>query len=215
MTAILRLNPVFLDIETTGLDPIPTEKKTECEIVAIGVGYIEDDKLRVEVLSRDEYSEDDMIVKAIYKLTENDSNCIIGYNISFDIPFISARYLKHEYNSSLVTRLRQLYRVDLMYVVTRYLQPNNKHVKLKEIAEYLGLPYDSEISGRDIPKLYEESKFAEIRAHCQRDIETIFHLFLRLKDLCKHNIQRRYRIDLPIEFEGEMEGWNRVLSSVG
>jgi uncharacterized protein YprB with RNaseH-like and TPR domain len=208
---ILRLTPIFLDIETTGLSPIQTEKAQECEIVAIGIGrgryYIheatEHYDLEVEILSRDQYDEEDIILKALYNLISGDSNCIIGYNISFDLPFLTARYLKHGYDSSFVTRLRELYRVDLMYVVTRYLLPNSRHIKLKDIAAFLDLPYDDGISGADIPKLFEEGNFEAIKQHCQRDIETIYRLFFKLKDLCKHNIRRRYNLDLAIEFEGE------------
>ena len=198
---VLRLTPVFLDIETTGLDPIPTEKKVECEIIAIGVATLRDG-LKISVFSQDEFDESEVIFRALHKILSDDSHCIVAYNIGFDFPFLTARALKHNFGSSIVTELRQLYRVDLMNIVTRYLLPNSRHIKLKDIASFLDIPHDAEISGADVPKLFEKGKFEAIKQHCQRDIETIYNLFFKLKDLCKHNIQRRCNLHCDIEFEG-------------
>ncbi len=197
---LLRLTPVFLDIETTGLSPL------EHEIVMIAVGTLKDlDYLGLEVryFSRDRMDEDDLIINAIHELLSSESNCLVGYNIiNFDLPFLSARALKHELGSDLIARIRQLYRVDLMYVVTRYLLTSNRNIKLKDIAEFLDIPYDTELSGSDIPRLYQERNFQAIMHHCRKDIETLHYLFFTLKDLCKHNIQRRYNLDVAIEFDG-------------
>jgi|Deesub1362A_J573_1020465.scaffolds.fasta_scaffold01674_11 uncharacterized protein YprB with RNaseH-like and TPR domain len=197
---VLKLTPLFLDIETTGLSPI------EHEIVMIGIATLKDldpGAIEVRYFSRDRMDEEDLIFKAIYELLSRDSNCLVGYNIlNFDLPFLSARAHKHELGTSLPSRIRQLYRIDLMHVVTRYLLTSNRHIKLKDIAGFLNIPYDTEFSGSDIPKLYQERNLQAIMHHCRKDIETLHNLFFTLKDFCKHNLQRRYNLDCNIEFEG-------------
>jgi hypothetical protein len=203
----LRLTPVFLDIETTGLNPL------EHEIVAIGIKAID---LRQEtfnpwkyqkvwvntVFTRETADEDGLIRSALHFLTR-ESVCIIGYNIvGFDIPFLTARALFNGFKEYQVIALRQQYRIDLMHVVTRYLLTNNRHIKLADIAAFLGIDVDDEITGKDIPELYEQGEFEKIASHCRCDLETISALFVKLMDLCIHNLQRRYNLDCEVLLEG-------------
>ena len=203
----LKLSPVFLDIETTGLNPL------QDEIVAVGVKAID---LRQEtfnpwkyqkvwvnaILTRETADEDELIRFALHFLTREDA-CIVGYNIAgFDIPFLTARALFNGFKDYQVTALRQRYRIDLMHVVTRYLLTNNRHVKLADIAAFLGISVDDEITGKDIPELYERGEFEKIANHCRSDLEVITALFVKLKDLCIHNLQRRYNLDCEVLLEG-------------
>ncbi|RLI70187.1 hypothetical protein DRO97_11100, partial [Archaeoglobales archaeon] len=164
----LKLTPVFLDIETTGLSPL------EHEIVAIGIKIVEDNIGSVDlqssgryesttVLTREDFSEEELISAALGYLTMGDI-CIIGYNITgFDIPFLTARALFNNHATRTLSLLRQQYRIDLMHVVTRYLLTNNRHVKLKDIAQFLGIDTgENQITGKDIPNLYEKGEFEKI-----------------------------------------------------
>jgi len=205
----LKLTPVFLDIETTGLSPL------EHEIVAVGLRTIQLTrksqyepwdwvrKAETQIYTRETLSEEALLEAALNALTRSDA-CIIGYNIiGFDIPFITARALFNKFPIPVLRRLRGQYRIDLMHVVTRYLLTNNRHAKLKDIAAFLDLSHDNDVSGADIPKLFEEKNFEAIKQHCQKDVETIYGLFLKLRDLCIHNLQRRYNLDCEVVFEKE------------
>lgn len=202
----LKLSPVFLDIETTGLNPL------QDEIVAVGIKAIDLHQDEYDpwkylnawityVLTREAEDESGLIRFALHFLTREGA-CIIGYNIAgFDIPFITARALFHGFKDREVALLRQQYRIDLMHVVTRYLLTNNRHVKLADIAAFLGVSIDDKITGKDIPELYEQREFEKIENHCHKDLEAISALFKRLKNLCVHNLQRRYNLDCEILLE--------------
>ncbi|RLI75261.1 hypothetical protein DRP05_15085 [Archaeoglobales archaeon] len=203
----LKLTPVFLDIETTGLSPLNDE------IVAVGIRTIDfktkqynpweyEKFLDNKILTRKDFSEDELISAALHYLMREGA-CIIGYNvIGFDIPFITARALFNKHNVRTLSLLRQQYRIDLMHVVTRYLLTNNRHVKLNDITQFLGIEVNNQITGKDIPDLYEKGEFEKIEEHCFNDLENTYHLFMKLKDLCIHNLQRRYNLDCTVVFEG-------------
>ena len=190
----LKLTPIFLDIETTGLSPL------ESEIVAVG---IKKSNGEAEVYSRKEHSEKDLLAKAFLTLSDL-AYCLIGYNIyGFDLPFLTARAIHHDFVGNWLQSVRNVYRIDLIHVVTHYLLTSNKHIKLAEVAQFLGINTgQDEVSGKDIPELYEKEEFDKIEQHCLRDLEITYQLFEKLKPLCVHNLKRRYRLDCAILFEG-------------
>jgi len=183
----MKLHPVILDIETTGLDPF-TDR-----IVAIGVKRGGD----VRIFTDEEESK---ILRDFYDyiLDEKDplrTQVLVGYNIqNFDIPFITARTLKWGYLVE-AGLLRRIYRADLMAIVTRYLNTKNRNLSLRAVAEFFDIEINDDISGADVPRLWEERNFGPIIQHCLSDLSVTGQVFERLRYLVEHNIERRYELD--------------------
>ncbi len=183
----MKLHPVILDIETTGLDPF-TDR-----IVAIGVKRGRD----VRIFTDEEESK---ILRDFYDyiLDEKDplrTQVLVGYNIqNFDIPFITARTLKWGYLVE-AGLLRRIYRADLMAIVTRYLNTKNRNLSLRAVAEFFDIEINDDISGADVPRLWEERNFGPIIQHCLSDLSVTGQVFKKLRYLVEHNIERRYELD--------------------
>ena len=176
----MELKPLFVDIETLGLDPI------ESRLIAIG--YDLDGQTEV-IIDEDERK----VIEDFLKVFNNYNNVVIvGYNIlNFDLPFLVARGLKHGINE--VQKIRTTYIVDLMDVVTRYLTTSKrKWVKQKEICSFLGMETRDVIDGSEIPRLFEQKDFESIKQHCLNDLRLTKELFMRLKDLVKHRLMAKY-----------------------
>ncbi len=183
----MKLHSVILDIETTGLDPFSDR------IVVIGVLKGKD----VRVFTDEEESK---ILRDFYDYILDDEDplrtqVLIGYNIqNFDIPFITARTLKWGYLVE-AGLLRRMYRADLMTIVTRYLNTKNRNLSLRAVAEFFDIEVSDDVSGADVPRLWEERNFGPIIKHCLSDLSVTGQVFERLRYLVEHNIERRYELD--------------------
>ena len=179
---ILTLTAIILYIETTGLNPL------EDEVVAVGIRTPEG----ITVHSARDNMERVLIEHVLMELSRWPNPVLVGYNITgFDLPFLTARGLRH---SLPVHLLRNCYRVDLMHVVQRYLLTNRRYCRLSDIATFLGLKVDDNVTGSDIPELVRQERWGEIENHCARDVETTYRLFRRLQDLAIHNLSVRYNV---------------------
>ncbi len=179
---ILSLTAIILDIETTGLNPL------EDEIVAVGMRAPNG----LEVHTAENNLERGLIDRVLVELSRWPNPVLVGYNITgFDLPFLMARGLKH---SLPVHVLRDCYRIDPMHVVQRYLLTNRKYCKLSEIASFLGIDDEDDVTGSDIPELVRQGRWEEVRTHCAKDVETTYRLFRRLQELALHNLQVRYNL---------------------
>ncbi len=141
----MMLKPLFLDIETLGLDPF------ESRIVAIGY-----DLGDPEVL----IGEEKEIIEKFLEIPR-DEVVLIGYNIlGFDLPFLVARGLKHGINE--IQKLRTGYVIDLMDVVSRYLTTSKRRwVNQKEVCSFLGLETKDVIDGSEIPLRNDKTALSE------------------------------------------------------
>ncbi len=141
MPVNLTLTAIVLDIETTGLNPL------EDEIVAVGIRTPEGTSVR----TAEDHSERALIDFVLVELSRWPNPVLVGYNITgFDLPFLTARGLRYSLPAHL---LRRCYRVDLLQVVRRYLLPNGRYCKLRDIAAFLGIEVDDEVSEADVPEL--------------------------------------------------------------
>ncbi len=182
MPVNLTLTAIVLDIETTGLNPL------EDEIVAVGIRTPEGTSVR----TAEDHSERALIDFVLVELSRWPNPVLVGYNITgFDLPFLTARGLRYSLPAHL---LRRCYRVDLLQVVRRYLLPNGRYCKLRDIAAFLGIEVDDEVSEADVPELARQGRWEEVRNHCEKDVELTYRLFRRLEHLAVHNLSVRYSL---------------------
>ncbi|MBO8179854.1 MAG: ribonuclease H-like domain-containing protein [Archaeoglobus sp.] len=179
---ILSLTAIILDIETTGLNPL------EDEIVAVGMRT----PSALEVHTAEDNTERALVEHILLELSRWPNPVLVGYNITgFDLPFLTARGLKH---SLPVHVLRDCYRIDLMHIVQRYLLTNRRYCKLSEIASFLDIRVEDDVTGADVPELVRQGRWDEVEDHCRKDVETTYRLFRRLQELALHNLQVRYNV---------------------
>ncbi len=196
---VVHFKPYFLDLETTGLNPL------ENRIVAIGLTAFGRD---VSVLlCRDENEELDSLRHLNEKFWNISAQIprtmplLVGYNIGFDLGFIAGRLavLVKKFNESkkllrFAGLLREIPRVDLMHVISRYWL-NNRYIKMKQVCQALGMDYD-DCDGSDIPELATEGNWDAIINHLVADLERTKELYAILKDqgLIVHNLKVRYNL---------------------
>ena len=198
MNGVFRVKflPVVFDIETEGLDPF----KNKVLAIAWKVGHENPIAMCMEKgNAATEKQLLDLFFSKLNSLSEVASEedirpLLVGYNIlGFDIPFLTTRAIVNGMIEKSAT-LRKFYRVDLMHLVTRYLRTNNKHMKLKEVAEALGIDVVDEVEGADVPELFEEENYRAILGHCVSDVMLAYQLMLKLKSLIEYNVQKRYNL---------------------
>lgn len=151
----LRLSPRYLDLYTTHPSPL----NHEIERISIA------GQTWVRHLRGDE---EDILLEAL-KILSRENIVIVGYNSSiFDLPFLSMRMIALNLPSSMISRLRRAYQVDLSNVVRQYLQPFGRFTNWKEIIPTLEMP--SNASKLDVTR----------------------ELYERTADLCRQDIKSRY-----------------------
>jgi len=192
----LKFLPVVFDIETAGLDPF-----RGC-VLAIAYKIGNEKPFAMCMEKENAVTEKQLLDLFFSELNSLSEVCsedgvhplLVGYNIlGFDIPFLTTRAILNGMVEE-SAMLRKFYRADLMYIITRYLRTNNKHMKLKEVAEALGIDVADEVNGADVPKLFEEENYKAILKHCVSDVELTYLLMLRLKPLIEHNVEKRYNL---------------------
>lgn len=235
----VRFYPIFLDIETTGLKPLEDRivaiglRSLEEVFDPEGtkVSYLSDlnqfypTNTKIWLCMGDDGKYDELKeAQAICELHEVMNNYIelfksegkavllVGYNIGFDLGFISARsaiFYKRCYlddypvelrrairrSIRLAGLLRQLPRVDLMHLVNRYWL-NNGRTKLKDIYSALGICNFNDCDGSEIPELAEKGEWDKIEEHLKADLRRIVDLYfiLNAQELIAHNLRVRYNL---------------------
>ena len=180
------LSPLFLDIETTGLDSL------EHRIIAIGFSKTYASYVVID--------EDEKFLIEEFLSHLHDGVVLVGYNITnFDIPFITARAVKHGLYDEIAI-IREVYRIDLMPLVKRYLLTRDRYVRLKDICEFLGIHVEDPVDGSQVPELWKKGDKETIRKHCFADLERLSKLFWKLEKLAAHNLRVRYNIQEKVEF---------------
>lgn len=145
---------LVVDVETTGLNPL------EHRIVAIGVSGEWGNR---DILMGPEHE----TLKAFWKIVrKTDRPILVGFNFDFDWQFLKLRSLKHRL--PIVHCEKYVERKDLRLILDsdRY----KKGTTLDAYCEFLAIHDGDCISGADIPKLFEEGKLDEIRAHLDYDL---------------------------------------------
>lgn len=157
---------VIFDIETTGLSCMEDKVLTICCSDEAGniKSFVGEDE---EKVLRDfmEY------------LSQFSDLTLSGFNIlSFDIPFVIARCLKHK------VQVVKFKATDLRNIASGFFYSYNRNPpgKLGDWAKLMGIEIMTE-RGCEMPRLYAEKNWDAIKKHCEEDIAVTKALYDRLK----------------------------------
>ena len=176
--------PVFFDIETTGLLPWYGDQVTcigakfhspsfqwTTEHMFTAAEDPDNDESEVALLS-----EIAAFLKDMMDNEECGQVCLVTKNgKEFDLPFILARMTLNGFSLGLMAEIVQCDHFDLHHVTS-------KRVSLQQIAELYGVDQKSG-TGENAIKLWEEGRLDELKEYCWQDVLTTEQVFLKWKEL--------------------------------
>lgn len=178
------IEPIFWDLETTGLNPM------DDRIVCVGIGHFEGDERSVEVIQgsseyhmfqrvRDHCSDiiknielaDDPTGMRTVEEEGGEAFIVSCYGRGFDHPFYAARctgiYRQSPFPFGYRKKRLDISRVDGF--------SGSQDDML--LARGIDVGPDDEITGRDVPNLYDDGQIDTIVNHCESDIHELMALY--------------------------------------
>ncbi|XRP97803.1 ribonuclease H-like domain-containing protein (plasmid) [Methanocaldococcus sp. 16A] len=161
-----------IDLETNGTNPL------EHRIIAIGVKIVETGETKVF----SDYSEERVLKEFWEFVRKKRVKKLIGFNINnFDWQFIKLRSLKYGIKIKHFRKYKE--RIDLRQILN-----SNPYAKgrLDDYSRFFGLEVHDSITGKDVPKLWEEylrgeeMALDEIIDHLLADLERTKYVYDRL-----------------------------------
>ncbi len=140
------LNCVFLDIETTGINPEINK------VILVGLIIIKNNALTSKQLFAEKKEDEKHLLSRLSEILD-ESDIIINYNgNSFDIPFLNKRFEKNGIFFSIPKHVS----FDLYRIIKNYGYVKLNDYKLKTIEKFLGINRTDTISGKDSITLYNK-----------------------------------------------------------
>lgn len=165
------MTEVVIDIETNGLEPY------ESRIICI----VAKDLQREKLYSFQREDEERMLEDFLQFYGRRNFECIIGYNILFDIRFIFARAILHKINGRGFFRTQY---EDLMAVMKQvgYRYSSNNSGGLED---WIKLFFEEEklMENGSVPEKYEQGKVDEILEYCEQDVDVTARLWHRINSV--------------------------------
>jgi uncharacterized protein YprB with RNaseH-like and TPR domain len=203
------MEPIFWDIETTGLNPMAQywwDGKMAARVTAIGIGRLHGWR------DADDYSDVDAEVKCLYDGDEYNllkvftdrleshvadineggkSPFIVGWNSrQFDHPYIGARYARLRLSNEWVNN--SLHRLDMMRPLGDDDVMSKRYPSQDDYAEALGIEVYDELDGSDMPKAYERGEWHKIKQHVEADVDVMMKVFFMKAEACYEELYHHY-----------------------
>lgn len=156
----------IIDIETTSLNP------WEGRIICIGLKDIQSGDA---IVFQDDH-EYTMLMRFFEYFNRRKFNEIIGFNIDFDLRFLTAKALKYKITSA--NGFFTATSTDVMAILNRYKRLNStfRWGTLDEWSRFL-LGKGKTINGASIPELYRQRRIEEIVKYNENDVEITYELW--------------------------------------
>lgn len=215
--------PIFFDIETTGLNPMQQEwwdnASHGARVTAVGIGTVEgwrdsddpdDCDINVKVLTDE--SEYRLLKVAHTRLVEiaqgflsgGDDCFLVGHNSrQFDHPYLGARYARLRLDGSLWNH--NLKRLDTMRALGKHWDGLGRYPKEDDVLERLGIESDDPYTGADMPDAYGNKDWDAIKTHVRCDVEEMAKMFVMLSEPCMTEFYDHYDIDKDASFTEEVD----------
>lgn len=219
----MNYEPVFFDIETTGLNPMAQEwwDNTElgAQVTAIGIGWIEnwregqsidDVNFHQEVYSnKSEYRlletiADKMEARCEYMESSDKEPILVTFNgRQFDHPYLGARFARLRLDGSVFNSRYK--RLDMMRALGTRLEGVGRFPSEDDCLEELGLGSDDPHDGSDMPGYFADGDLKSIREHVRHDVLEMLKLFVETKQHCMEEFYNHYDVDKDANFVEEVE----------
>jgi len=219
---MVKFEPVFFDIETTGLHPLAQKwwdnTQHGAQVICVGIGVLEnwrgrraDAEKRVKVFSNpDEYALLDSIGQDMTEFVEDVIGqpiprpasdawdevvqpFFVGWNNrSFDHPYMGARFSRLRKNGYPFTRGWK--RLDAMNAIQ---SKTGRIWSQDDWMEKIGVRHEDDITGADVPDMFEAGHIDKIRTHCYTDIQDLMEIFLEDREAMMGEFYNHY--DIPAD----------------
>lgn len=214
-----RYQPVFFDIETTGLNPMAQHwwdsVQHGARVICVGIGTLtdwrgnlEDSEPHVTVFSDEqEYVLLENLQEWTYDFLDeyhpdiDNEFFFVGWNSrTFDHPYIGARYSRLRLNGYPFTHGWK--RLDLFRVIRK---KTGKYWKQDDYIEELsGERAEDDVTGAEIPELFEKNRLDKIRKHCNADVYDLIDIFRYDRTSAMRELYDHYDIDKEVVFVEEV-----------
>lgn len=224
----MKYQPVFFDIETTGLDPIDNpswEDSTPNRVTCVGVGWFSDgwedeeeldgdDIWTAVYMDEDEYDlidrvlgRDGLIAETLDRKTgEYDTDeygFVVGWNSRvFDHSYLAARAARYRISGYPIQSVAK--RLDMMRPAARE-YGNRNYVSEDDYLDFIGMENEDEFTGADMKEAFEDSRWRDIKTHCESDVEQMLRVFFEKREMMYGHLFDYYNIDSDPTFGEEVE----------
>lgn len=173
----MRPRVCFMDLEATALDADVGH--------LVGGGFMSEEGRFKWFYVENPQNEREILASMIEHISKH--HILFTWNGSrFDLPFLTARAIKHGLRAELVHRPTH---VDLADFVRSYLKLSLS--TLYHVARFLNISKDLSTEGLDVPSLYiravngDRSAANKIRKHCRDDLEVTRKVYLKILPLLR------------------------------
>ena len=191
-----RIEPVFIDIETTGFNPMlePWYNDTASEVTAVAVGHFPgwedgDRGAEIDVLLNKGDMEYELLQNVRKKFGELRDQGLsglfrVGWNIkTFDDPYLAARCGRLNQDPANILKWKRLdmmraLKIPKMWWDRNYHEGKNPSIpKQDDFARYMNIEFNDELDGSMMPGLYEDGEYDKIQVHVRDDMEVMMEIF--------------------------------------
>lgn len=216
--------PVIIDIETTGLNPMAEEwhdnQDYDAQVYSVAFGFIPNwrearsvDELEIEkrhVKGDDEYG-------LLGRLSGRINNFVtqyyggdikpfwVGHNIrKYDFPYLGARFARKRLDGWPFTHGWK--RLDTFKVAMHDDSIPQRFISEDDYAASVGLSNDDPFDGSDMPEAFENRNWQKIATHVMGDVELNSKLFYKKRAECMTHFQRHYDgVNVQTNFTEEVQ----------
>jgi len=210
--------PIFFDIETTGLNPMAqhfwSSADYAAQVTAVGIGQMdnwregqswEDAEYEVECyIDNSEYSllqQIQSVVEAKVEYVREGGGIpyLVGFNSrNYDHPYLGARFARLRLDGSVFNHDTQ--RLDMMRALGKHWDGVGRYPSEDDCLEELGIGSDDPYDGSDMPDAFSNGNFEAIITHVKADVEEMMKLFVAKKEECVQEYYDHYDIDADATF---------------
>lgn len=208
-----KYEPIFFDIETTGLNPMAQSwwdsHEHDARITAVGVCRME-----LGWRKEDDYNDVDKDVEIItnsseYELLQDLSGCInryinrieketggreaflVGFNSrKYDHPYLGARFARLRLPGPIFNHSRK--RLDMMRAIGKSDVIGKRYPGQEDVAEELGVSVPDIYEGSDMPAAFSRGDWDAIRDHVNADVQEMVGIFFETADVCYKEFYSHY-----------------------
>lgn len=218
--------PVFIDIETTGLHPMAEEwhdnQNYDAQVYVVAFAFTPNwrdaeglhdlEIVKGFVKDEDEYNLLNRLPERLDVLTydaygKNAEPFFVGHNIrKFDFPYLGARFARYRLDGHPFTHGWK--RLDTMKVARRDDRTGDDrssyYTSEDDYADILGVEDNDPYDGSDMPGAFDNGQWDKIMTHVMSDVEVNAKIFFRAKDVCIEEFVDHYD-DVDMVFESTEE----------